>query len=348
VENLDEMYVDFLLTANKQASGKAFSRVFDGKIAHDQITRLLNKSDVFSSANLWKSVKPLCRETADENNCLIFDDSLIEKPDTCENEVVMYHYDHAKKRFMKGICMVTALYHTQLLDIPVSVEAVAKQGEDKTNKHEIFHRLLEQCVHNQLVFKHVLGDIWYGSTKNMTLVTENFKKDFIFPLKSNRRVKLAGSRFYTAICDLELEAGRVYAAKLKGFEKQIYLARYEVKNDNDNPSVLYLVTSDEKLDWNCLLTCYQKRWQVELFHRSVKQNAAIAKAPLRTAKSLMSHCYAAIQAFIKMELLRIKHSLAHDSIKELIRYVSNQASYAAIQNLSTLQDLAYVQLNLFA
>lgn len=348
VENLGEKYVDFLLTANKQASGKAFSRVFDGQIAHDQITRLLNKTETFTSISLWNHVKPLCIEASHENNCLIFDDSLVAKPDTRENEVVMYHFDHSQNRFLKGICIITALYNTGLLDIPVSVEAVKRQGDHKSNKQEIFCSMLEQCVNNNLTFKYVLADIWYGSIKNMAIVTEKCKKDFIFPLKNNRRVQLAGGHFYSAIADLELEAGRVYAAKLKGFDKQVYLARYEVKNGNDNPTVLYLVTSDEKLDWNSMLTCYQKRWQVELFHRSVKQNAAIGKAPLRTAKSLMSHCYAAIHAFIKMELLRIKHSLAHDSLKELIRYVSNQASYQALQKLSTIQNIAYVQLNLFA
>ena len=348
VDNLGEKYVDFLLTTNKQASGKAFSRVFDGQIAHDQITRLLNKTNTFSSVSLWQYTKPLCREASAEDNVIIFDDSLVAKPDTKENEVVMYHYDHSQNRFIKGICIITALYHTALLDIPVIVEAVQRQGDKKTNKHEKFCSMLEQCVNNNLTFRYVLADTWYGSIKNMAFITEKCKKDFIFPLKSNRRVKLAGSHFYSAIADLELEAGRVYAAQLKGFEKPIYLARYEVKNGNDNPSVLYLVTSDGNLDWNSMLTCYQKRWQVELFHRSVKQNAAIGKAPLRTAKALMSHCYAAIQAFIKMELLRIKHSLAHDSLKELIRYVSNQASYAALQKLSTVQDIAYVQLNLFA
>ena len=348
VDNLGEKYVDFLLTTNKQASGKAFSRVFDGQIAHDQITRLLNKTDTFSSVSLWQHVKPLCIEASNENNCIIFDDSLIGKPDTSENEVVMYHYDHSQNRFLKGICIITALYNTGLLDIPVSIEAVKRQGEDKSNKQEIFCSMLEQCVNNNLTFKHVLADTWYGSAKNMDFVTEICKKDFIFPLKNNRRVQLAGGHFFSAITDLELEAGRVYAAKLQGLDKQVYLARYEVKNGNDNPTVLYLVTSDEKLDWNSMLTCYQKRWQVELFHRSVKQNAAIGKAPLRTAKALMSHCYAAIHAFIKMEMLRIKHSLAHDSLKELIRYVSNQASYQALQKLSTLKDIAYVQLNLFA
>jgi hypothetical protein len=102
VDNLDEKYIGFLLTTDKQASGKAFSKVFYNRIPHDQITRMLNNTDTFSSAELWKIVKPLCREVAHKDNIIAFDDTLIEKPDTRENEVVMYHYDHTKGRSVKG------------------------------------------------------------------------------------------------------------------------------------------------------------------------------------------------------------------------------------------------------
>jgi hypothetical protein len=348
VDNLGEKYIDFLLTTNNLASGKSFSRVFDGKISHDQITRMLNNTDTFSSAELWKTVKPLCQELASEDNVLIFDDTLIEKPNTSENEIIMYHYDHAKGRYSKGICMVTALYNTALMNIPVCVDIVKKEEEQQCTKNEMLLGMLEQCVHNTLVFKYVLADKWYASAGNMREITHKYKKDFIFPLKTNRNVKLAGSSFYHAIADLELEAGRVYGALLKGFDDPVYIARYEIKDGLDNSCAIYLVTSDEKLTWDDLLTCYQKRWQVELFHRSIKQNAAIGKAPLHAAKALISHCYASLRGYLKLELIKIRLSLAHDSIKQLIRHVSNKAAYESLEKLSTIQDIAYKQLNLFA
>jgi hypothetical protein len=309
---------------------------------------MLNNTDTFSSSALWKTVKPLCQELAYKDNVLIFDDTLIEKPDTSENAIVMYHFDHVKGRAVKGICMVTALYSAGLMNIPVCVDVVKRLVQQKDSKQVLFRNLLQQCIDNALEFRHVLADKWYASTEYMTLITDLYKKDFIFPLKTNRRIKLAGSSSYHAISDLALEAGRVYEAMLKGYNNPVYIAHYEVKDGHDNPSGLYLVTSDEKPDWDALLTCYQRRWQVELFHRSIKQNAAIGKAPLHAVKALMSHCYASLRGYIKLELLRIRHALSHDSIKELIRYVANQASYAAIGNLSTIQNIACNQLNLFA
>lgn len=161
--------------------------------------------------------------------------------------------------------------------------------------------------------------------------------DFISPLKTNRRIKLAVGSSYHAIADLELEAGEVYAALLRGYDKPVYIAHYEVKDGHGKPSGFYLVTSDEKLDWDALLTCYQRGWQVELFHRSIKQNAAIGKAPLHAFKAIISHCYASLRGYIKLELLRIRYALSHNSIKELIRSVSNKAVYATLKKLSTIQ-----------
>lgn len=185
--------------------------------------------------------------------------------------------------------------------------------------------MLDQCVNNNLVFNHIMADSRYGGSENMELIKGKFEKNVIFPLKS---------KFHAAITFLGLEAGKVNASILKGYNKPVYVAHYQVKNNNTKPSVLYLVTSDEKLDWNSMLTCYQKRWQVELFHKSVKQNVAIEKAPLISLKAIMSHCYASVQGFIKLELLRIKYSICHNSNKELIRYNSNQDSFATLQNLS--------------
>ena len=338
MDNLEEKYINFLISTNKAATATAFSRVFDEKIAHDRITRMLNTTDQFTSQSLWQTVKPLCREMESRDAVLIYDDTLIEKPDSSLSELIMYHFDHSKGRSIRSICMLTALLNSNGANIPVCIDMVQynEQGEKKS-KQEMMRNMLVQCDANDITFKHVLADTWYGSAENMQFIVENIKKDFIFPLKANRRVKLAGSRFYTAIADLELEEGKVYEALLQGYKSKVYLCSYCVKDGQDKPATLYLVTSDEKLDWNHMLTCYQRRWQVELFHRSVKQNTAIAKAPLRRTRAMLSHIYASVNAFIKLELLKLRHKMGHDSIKELIRYAANKASYLALEKLSTSQ-----------
>ena len=44
---------------------------------------------------------------------------------------------------------------------------------------------------NQIQFRYVLNDVWYGSAENMQFVKKDLKKDFIMPLKANRKVALS-------------------------------------------------------------------------------------------------------------------------------------------------------------
>ncbi|MDR2809098.1 MAG: hypothetical protein LBB84_00880, partial [Tannerellaceae bacterium] len=49
-----------------------------------------------------------------EEACLIFDETIVSKPYTDENELISWHWDHSKGRNEKGINLLTAFYHTQL------------------------------------------------------------------------------------------------------------------------------------------------------------------------------------------------------------------------------------------
>lgn len=43
---------------------------------------------------------------------MIFDDTIQEKTWTDENEVMCWHYDHCKGRLVKGINLLSVLYHS--------------------------------------------------------------------------------------------------------------------------------------------------------------------------------------------------------------------------------------------
>jgi len=64
------------------------------------------------------------------------------------------------------------------------------------------------AVHNQVKFRYVLNDLWFASADNMKYVKTTLKKDFIMPLKSNRKVALSenGNRSgrYAAVGTLDL------------------------------------------------------------------------------------------------------------------------------------------------
>ena len=83
--------------------------MLDGETSHDKITRFLAGSD-FTSADLWKLVKPLVRPIQSEEAVLILDDSIEEKLYTDESELVCWHWDHSLRRNVKGVNFLSALY----------------------------------------------------------------------------------------------------------------------------------------------------------------------------------------------------------------------------------------------
>ena len=114
MKNTMDLYTDYLLSSFGQVTATGLSNLLEGSVSHDQITRTLSGQE-YGSKDLWQEVKPLVRSHENEDACLIFDDTIISKPYTDENDLICWHWDHSKKRNEKGINLLTAFYHTQPL-----------------------------------------------------------------------------------------------------------------------------------------------------------------------------------------------------------------------------------------
>lgn len=62
-----DLYPDYLLSSISQTSAMGLSRLVDGVLSHDSVTRFLSSND-FSSKTLWKNVKPLGGIATDNNH----------------------------------------------------------------------------------------------------------------------------------------------------------------------------------------------------------------------------------------------------------------------------------------
>jgi hypothetical protein len=84
------------------------------------------------------------------------------------------------------------------------------QRKSPTSKNEHYRRMLSACVKNRIgFFRYVLNDIWYASSENMRHVKEELKKEFVMPIKTNRKVALSPvdnkRGAYEQVGSLELE-----------------------------------------------------------------------------------------------------------------------------------------------
>jgi len=191
-----ELYTDYLISGNGYATATGLSSMLDGEVSHDQITRFLSKNE-FNSKDLWAQVKRTVREVEKDDACLIFDDTVQEKKWTDESDIMCWHFDHTVGKSVRGINMLNALYYSGEASIPVAFEIVEKSiqfSDIKTRqvkrksdiaKNELMRDMIQTSINNQLKFKYILMDTWFGAKENFEFITKK-NKEFIAALKSNR------------------------------------------------------------------------------------------------------------------------------------------------------------------
>ena len=349
-----DLYTDYLISSFGPTTATGLSKLMAGEISHDQVSRML-ASPKTTSKEWWLMVKPQVRKIEQADGLMILDDSIEEKPYTDENEIVCWHYDHSKGRAVKGINFITALYSAQEVTLPIGFEIVSKTEQyldqktgkekrrSKTTKNEHARQMLQAAHKNKILFKYVLTDIWFASAENMRFVKLDLKKDFIMALKGNRKVALSeddkSNGQYQRIDQLELPEGITQTIYLEGVAFPLHLVRQVFTNDDGSTGMRYLVTSDLTLDAGQLITIYQKRWKVEEYHRSLKQNASLAKSPTRTETTQTNHFVASLWAFVKIELLKVQTNKNHYQLKAQLYFAALQQAFQQLRNLQS--DLAH-------
>jgi len=350
-KQLLDIYTDYLISSFGLTTGTGLSRLLEGAISHDRIQRFL-ASPTKGGADFWKIVKPYVRQIQAVDGIMIVDDSIAEKPHTDENEIVCWHYDHTSGQTIKGINFITALYHVKGVSLPVNYHLVAKTdvyldpktGKEKrratVTKNEVYQQLLRQVTHNQIPFRYVVNDVWFASADNMMFVKHALKRDLVMPLKTNRKLALSGAAkkqgHYVRVDELVLEADTTMTVYLEGVDFPLHLVKQVFTNADGSVGILYLVTSDLELTYDGITTIYGKRWNVEPYHKSLKQNAALSHSPTKTVTTQSNHLFASLYAYIKLEMLKVTTNTNHFALKSKL-YL--RALRTAFDTLSALQPV---------
>ena len=288
-----DLYTDYLISSTKYTTATGLSRLFNNRFSHDKATRFLNSQEL-GNKKLWSFIKPFLRSVEKDSSVLIVDDTILEKPYTDESEINTYHYDHSKGRSIKGINVVNLIHETEGTRLPISMSIVHKD------------KLVEEN-----------GKQYRKSSKTKN---ELFRKQFIMPLKVNRKVSLHDSsnpenREYVSVESLKLQEDKPVKVWLKGYSKPLLVAKQVFKNKDKSTSILYLVASDLTASYSCMTIAYQRRWAVETYHRSLKNNTSVCASPTKTIKTQCNHIYASVMAFVKLEVISIKKAVSQYALK---------------------------------
>jgi len=308
------LYTQFLLAAQDSYTCTELEQVAPESMAHDSPTRLLAKQKLTPKI-LWKNVKPHI-DTA--GGFLIVDDSVIDKPKMQQLGLAHWQYSGAHHDIVKGIGLTSLLWTgTSNSDhLPVDYRLYDPATDGKT-KNQHFQEMAKTASFRGLSPEYVLFDSWYTSLDNLKLVRQ-LGWQWLGGLRKNRVVS-TGPHQQTNLEKLDIPPeGKV--VHLRGYG-QIKVFK-SVSNDR---RVDYYGTSNLNLTMSDVERIYGKRWQIEEYHRGLKQQCGIAKCQARTDRSQRNHIWASIHAFVILELNRKDTGISWQEAKRsVVRHAVQQ------------------------
>lgn len=349
--NLRDLYINFLISSSDKVMATTLSKMLGYGYSHDRFTKMLLDDNVFVEEELFNYIKPMIREYEDINDGIIsIDDMIINKPYTDENDIVAWHYSHTNGNVVKGICMLNFLYtsKSENVSIPLGYELItktlkytAKDGKERRkgvfSKNEIMRDKLDILQNNNHIkYRYIVADSWFSSVENMRFIDEKLGKIFVFGLKSNRNValneddKIKGK--YCKIRDVDMEGCSSRLVYLKGYDKPLKVTRLFVKNGNDGEAIYSYLITNETINSN-IFTIYKKRWKVEEYHKSLKQNLKIEKSPTKSIVSQNNHILLSVCGFVKLEKLKQNHNMNHFALKEKIYIKALNIAFKELERL---------------
>lgn len=354
-KDLLELYIDYLMISTGQVSATGLSRLMDSAFSHDQVTRMLSESyDLFTAPEYWKRVKGFVRKVEDSSGILIVDDFISEKPHSAENELINYHYSHLHGKTIKGINIVHLQYSVshegQSINLPVGYDLVRKtemrpnpetgkmEKYSPKDKNERFRDLLHQAhFMHHIPFEWVMADNWYANVKNMRYIVQKLKKDFLFGLKSNRKVALskgqARRKDFVKLTDLSLQPGEVRQIWLDRLPFPLYVLKEIYVNKDQSTGELFLITNREAMTYQQTISLYPERWRIEPSHKSIKNNASLSLSPTKVPTTQTNHIFAAFCALVQFEGLKLKTKLNHFALKQQLYTASLKEAFKELQAL---------------
>ncbi len=209
---------------------------------------------------------------------------------------------------------------------------IKRKGD--VTKNEMMRQMIDTCIGNALKFRFVLMDNWFSSEENFDFIAGK-GKHFIAALKDNRLVALSEDdrkkKRFVRVDELDFPEKTAVQGWLKGYAKAVLLVRQVFTNKDDSTGILHLVCSDLTCDYDAITTAYKKRWKVEVFHKSLKSNANLAKSPTRTVRTQSNPIFMSICATFKLECLSIKTKLNPFALCRKLLINASRTAYAELQ-----------------
>jgi hypothetical protein len=292
----DEMdYINFLIAAQQVFSSVEASRTHPAEEqapAHDAYTRLLQRLPP-DSERLWQEVEPLVER---EQGVMVLDDTTLDKPYASRMALVTRHWSGKHGRVVQGINLISLVWTDGECRLPCDFRMYNK-AQDGLTKNDHFQHMVDQAAARGFQPTLTVFDSWYSGLPNLKRL-RRLGWHWLTQLKSNREVSIdrSGNRAIRQI--LITVQGRLVHLKGYGWIKVF-------RTVGTNGDAEYWATSQLEMTIEQAAFYALDAWQIEVYHRGLKQFTGIERAPCRLEVSQRNHIGLAIRAFVRLEVHRM-------------------------------------------
>ncbi len=276
--------------------------------SHDAFTRLLQRQPPDTEA-LWDEVKGIIQL---QKGFLIIDDTVLDKPYAKNMSLVYRQWSGKHQRMVNGINICTLLWTDGNAIIPVDFRIYDIDVDGKT-KNDHFQDMLHEARDRDFQPRIVLFDSWYTSIDNLKTL-RNFGWHWLTRLKKNRLVNPDKTK-NMQIHEIDIPpVGRIVHLKAYGFIKVFKI----VSKDGD---IEYWATDLLDMDEPKREKLGLISWNIEEYHRGIKQFCGIESCQARKSQSQRAHILFSIRAFLRLEVERLRKGITwFESKRKIIRH----------------------------
>lgn len=217
--------------------------------------------------------------------------------------------------------------------MPVNYRIYDK-SEGKT-KNDYFQDMLIEVLIWGIKPSFVTGDSWYSGVSNLKMI-RNHQLGFLFALKSNRTVSIEKGNFLQ-IQKLDIpQDGLEVWLRDYGYVK---VFRTMLK-DQQRHYAVYLPDNKQltSFDRKMFTELHDQHWQIEQYHRVIKQVCHIEHFQVRSQTAIRNHIFASICGYVRLQYLRVTNLI--DNCYSLQRNLFNEVISTFIQNfMSSIKHL---------
>ena len=306
---------------------------------HSQIQRVLNtlKLDI---ELLQRKYLSKIRYFLKGEISLIFDDTLVERNGKCV-EYTQTHHDHSSNSYITGHQFFTAMLCAENICFPLFPELFHKE---LNSKMDLAERLIKN-IGKKISLTNVMFDSWY-SKKAIIKTARKYATRVICGLKSNRTFSSEPKKWkkISAFADeskqtfMFVDERKYYVQSLIGRVKSVkgkcLISRQQ--NEQNISNQFYIFCSDRKLTEVQILRLYHIRWNIEVYHRDVKQNMGFHPF-VRKKEAIVRHAIFTTLAYTALKMHMHFHRLDL-TIGECITHIRESNFTNFIQEIVKIED----------